>query len=60
MFLDAWLAERETAAALGKAGSVSQAVLGATALPAADELLLMESQHLLAAPPVVFGPERIA
>jgi pyridoxine kinase len=60
VFLDAWLAERETAAALGKAGSVSQAVLGATALPAADELLLMESQHLLAAPPVVFGPERIA
>jgi len=60
VFLDAWLARRDTGAALGKAGSVSQAVLGATALPAADELLLIESQHLLAAPPVVFGPERIA
>ena len=60
VFLDAWLAQRDTGAALGKAGSATHAVLGATALPAADELLLIESQHLLPAPTVVFSPERIA
>jgi pyridoxine kinase len=60
VFLDAWLGQRDTGAALGKAGSATHAVLGATALPAADELLLIESQHLLPAPTVVFSPERIA
>jgi pyridoxine kinase len=60
VFLDAWLARRDTGAALGKAGSALHAVLGATALPAAEELLLIEHQDLLAAPPVVFGPQRIA
>jgi pyridoxine kinase len=60
VFLDAWLSRRDTGAALGKAGSATHAVLGTTALPAADELLLIESQHLLAAPDVVFNPERIA
>jgi pyridoxine kinase len=59
VFLDAWLPRRDTGAALGKAGSVLQAVLGATAARAADELLLIESQDLLAAPPVVFVMERI-
>lgn len=59
VFLDAWLTQRDTGAALGKASSASHAVLGATAARAADELLLIECQHLLGAPPVVFVPERI-
>jgi pyridoxine kinase len=59
VFLDAWLPRRDTGAALGHAASATHAVLGATAWSAADELLLIESQHLLAAPPVVFSPERI-
>jgi pyridoxine kinase len=59
VFLHAWLPRRDTGAALGKACSALQAVLGATALSAADELLLIEAQNLLAAPPVVFTPERV-
>ncbi len=60
IFLDAWLAERDTAAALGKACSATHAVLAATAASAADELLLIASQHLLVAPTVVFAADRIA
>lgn len=59
VFLDAWLAQRDTGLALGKACSALQAVLGATAMQVADELRLIESQHLLATPPVVFAAERI-
>jgi pyridoxine kinase len=59
VFLDAWLAQRDTGLALGKACSALHAVLDATAAQAADELLLIESQHLLATPPVVFAAERI-
>jgi pyridoxine kinase len=60
VFLDAFLERRDVPAALGRACSALQAVLHRTADAAADELLLIESQHLLQSPPVGFVPERMA
>jgi pyridoxine kinase len=59
VFLDAFLNRREAGEALAKACSVLQAVLEPTAGARADELLLIENQDLLAAPPIVFAAERI-
>ncbi len=60
IFLDDFLARRDTAAAMGCACSAVQAVLEATASARADELTLIESQHLFGRPPIVFVPERIS
>jgi len=60
IFLDAWLTRRDLAAAFGKACSALQAVLARTALAQADELLLIECQHLLVSPDFGLVPEQIA
>jgi pyridoxine kinase len=60
IFLDAWLTRRDVAAAFGKTCSALQAVLARTALAQADELMLIECQHLLVTPDVLLVPEQIA
>jgi pyridoxine kinase len=60
IFLDAFCKQRDLPSALGKACSALQAVLQQTAQAGADELSLIESQHLLQNPRVGFTPERIA
>jgi len=59
VFLDAYLRRRDLPAALGEACSGVQAVLRRTAEAGADELLLVESQDLLAGSPVGLIPERV-
>jgi pyridoxine kinase len=58
-FLHFWLGCRTTSQALGQACAATQAVLTETAARQADELVLIEAQHLLAAPNRRFAPERI-
>jgi pyridoxine kinase len=59
IFFDAWLPRRDTAAAVERACSVLHAVLVQTAARRADELLLIETQHLFAKPQFLFVAELI-
>lgn len=64
LFLDAWLAGRDTRLALGKACASVQAVLAQTVLAkitarGAGELQLIEAQTLLAKPRKQYNPEPI-
>jgi pyridoxine kinase len=60
LFLHFWLPARDTAAALGAAGSALFAVLAETAARGGGELALLEAQHKLAAPDRHFLTERLA
>lgn len=60
LFLDAWLENRSTSAALGGACAAVQAVLAQTASAQAGELQLIQAQKLLAQPRQIFLPERIS
>jgi len=58
LFLNFWLPEQDTAAALGKACAALFGVLAQT--PPGGELALIQARHALAAPPQIFTPERMA
>jgi len=60
LFLNFWLNDRNTGAALGKACSALFGVLKETAAHGAKELELIAAQNMLVEPDQIFAPERIA